>query len=97
MYEIIVLLFAMDNELTSRSRFIFICFSAGTATAKDLQTIFITRFFAGVMASARTFALLQGLRLKIGFFTFDTYLHGTAVTTVGGGLADMFDQKERGA
>ncbi|GAA6019837.1 hypothetical protein JCM10207_003716 [Rhodosporidiobolus poonsookiae] len=32
--------------------FIFICLSAQTATAKDLQTIMITRFFAGVGASA---------------------------------------------
>jgi hypothetical protein len=51
--------------------FVFICFSAATATAENLQTIFITRFFAGVMASS-------------------------PVATVGGGLADMFDQKERG-
>jgi hypothetical protein len=28
--------------------FIFICFSAATATAENLQTIFITRFFGGV-------------------------------------------------
>ncbi|EJD48787.1 MFS general substrate transporter [Auricularia subglabra TFB-10046 SS5] len=52
--------------------FIFICLSAATATAKDLQTIFITRFFGGVMASS-------------------------PVTIAGGGLADMFDQKERGS
>ncbi|GAA6051976.1 hypothetical protein NBRC10513_002600 [Rhodotorula toruloides] len=32
--------------------FAFICFSAGTATAKDLQTIMLTRFWAGVGASA---------------------------------------------
>ncbi|GAA5988009.1 hypothetical protein JCM10908_002028 [Rhodotorula pacifica] len=32
--------------------FVFICFSAGTATAKDLQTIMITRFFSEVGASA---------------------------------------------
>jgi MFS transporter, DHA1 family, multidrug resistance protein len=51
--------------------FVFICLSAATATAKDIQSIFITRFFAGVMASS-------------------------PVTTVGGGLADLFDQKERG-
>jgi DHA1 family multidrug resistance protein-like MFS transporter len=51
--------------------FIFICLSAGTATATNLQTIFITRFFAGVMASS-------------------------PVATVGGGLADMFNQRERG-
>lgn len=51
--------------------FVFMCFSAATATAKDVQTIFITRFFGGVFACA-------------------------PVTTVGGGLADMFDQKERG-
>jgi DHA1 family multidrug resistance protein-like MFS transporter len=52
--------------------FIFACFSAATATASNLQTIFITRFFAGLFASA-------------------------PVTTVGGGLADMFDQRERGS
>lgn len=52
--------------------FIFICLSAATATAKDLQTIFITRFFAGVMASS-------------------------PVTIAGGGLADMFDQRDRGS
>ncbi|EIM92287.1 MFS general substrate transporter [Stereum hirsutum FP-91666 SS1] len=51
--------------------FVFICFSAATATAKDIQTIFITRFFGGVMASS-------------------------PVVNVGGGLADMFNQKERG-
>ncbi|GHJ84329.1 hypothetical protein NliqN6_0731 [Naganishia liquefaciens] len=50
--------------------FIFMCFTAATATAKDLQTIFITRFFGGVFASS-------------------------PVTIVGGGLSDMFDQKER--
>ncbi|CEQ41291.1 SPOSA6832_02992 [Sporobolomyces salmonicolor] len=49
---------------------VFICFSAATATSKDLQSIMITRFFGGVFASA-------------------------PVTTVGGGLADMFDQRER--
>ncbi|GAA6064705.1 hypothetical protein JCM10212_001610 [Sporobolomyces blumeae] len=49
---------------------VFICFSAATATSKDVQSIMITRFFAGVFASA-------------------------PVTTVGGGLADMFDQRER--
>ncbi|GAA5978913.1 hypothetical protein JCM11641_000091 [Rhodosporidiobolus odoratus] len=32
--------------------FIFICLSAATATAKDVQTIMITRFFAGLGASA---------------------------------------------
>jgi MFS transporter, DHA1 family, multidrug resistance protein len=50
---------------------VFVCLTAGTATATNLQTIFITRFFAGVMASS-------------------------PVATVGGGLADMFEQKERG-
>ena len=28
--------------------FVFICFSAATATAENLQTIFITRFFGGM-------------------------------------------------
>ncbi|KIM78033.1 hypothetical protein PILCRDRAFT_76019 [Piloderma croceum F 1598] len=51
--------------------FTFICFSAATATAANLQTVMITRFFAGVMASS-------------------------PVTTVGGGLADMYEQRERG-
>jgi MFS transporter, DHA1 family, multidrug resistance protein len=51
--------------------FVFICLSAATATAENLQTIFITRFFAGFCASS-------------------------PVATVGGGLADLFDQKERG-
>jgi multidrug resistance protein len=32
--------------------FIAICFTFGTATAKDIQTIMITRFFAGIFASA---------------------------------------------
>ncbi|TVY85148.1 Efflux pump bik6 [Lachnellula suecica] len=32
--------------------FVAACFSFGTATAKDLQTILITRFFAGLFASA---------------------------------------------
>ncbi|EIW67873.1 hypothetical protein TREMEDRAFT_33081 [Tremella mesenterica DSM 1558] len=52
--------------------FIFICFSAATATAQDLQTIFITRFFAGVFGSA-------------------------PVTIVGGGLADIYNQRQRGS
>jgi hypothetical protein len=51
--------------------FIFICLSAATATATDLQTLYITRFFAGVMASA-------------------------PITNVGGVLADLYDQKDRG-
>ncbi|EIN08811.1 MFS general substrate transporter [Punctularia strigosozonata HHB-11173 SS5] len=71
------IIFAPISELYGRKisvlapMIIFICFTAGTATAENLQTIFITRFFAGVMASS-------------------------PVATVGGGLADMFDQKERG-
>jgi MFS family permease len=32
--------------------FIAGCFSFGTATAKDIQTILITRFFAGLFGSA---------------------------------------------
>lgn len=32
--------------------FISACFSFGTATAKDIQTILITRFFAGLFGSA---------------------------------------------
>ncbi|KAH7323934.1 major facilitator superfamily domain-containing protein [Rhexocercosporidium sp. MPI-PUGE-AT-0058] len=32
--------------------FIAVCFSFGTATAKDIQTILITRFFAGLFGSA---------------------------------------------
>ncbi|WWC85578.1 uncharacterized protein L201_000442 [Kwoniella dendrophila CBS 6074] len=52
--------------------FIFICFSAATATAENLQTIFITRFFGGMFASA-------------------------PVTVVGGGIADMWSQRERGS
>jgi DHA1 family multidrug resistance protein-like MFS transporter len=51
---------------------IFICFSAGTATAANIQTVFITRFFGGVFASA-------------------------PVTIVGGALADMWNQRQRGS
>ncbi|KAI5453965.1 hypothetical protein NCC49_004960 [Naganishia albida] len=50
--------------------FLFMCLTAITATAKDLQTIFISRFIGGTMASA-------------------------PVTIVGGGLSDLFEQKER--
>jgi MFS family permease len=32
--------------------FIAVCFSFGTATAKDIQTILITRFFTGLFGSA---------------------------------------------
>jgi len=32
--------------------FIAACFSFGTATAKDIQTVLITRFFAGLFGSA---------------------------------------------
>jgi MFS family permease len=32
--------------------FIAICFTFGTATAKDIQTILLTRFFAGLFGSA---------------------------------------------
>ncbi|WWC67051.1 uncharacterized protein I206_100958 [Kwoniella pini CBS 10737] len=52
--------------------FVFVCFSAATATAENLQAIFITRFFAGVFSSA-------------------------PVTVVGGGIADMWNQRERGS
>jgi DHA1 family multidrug resistance protein-like MFS transporter len=71
------IIFAPISELYGRKiavvapMFIFLCFTAATATATNLQTIFITRFFGGIMASS-------------------------PVATVGGGLADMFDQKERG-
>ena len=51
--------------------FVFACFSAATATAENLQTIFITRFFAGVFSSS-------------------------PVTIVGGALADIWNQRERG-
>ncbi|KAK9894126.1 MFS general substrate transporter [Cystobasidium minutum MCA 4210] len=50
--------------------FVSACFAAATATAENIQTIMITRFFAGVFASA-------------------------PVTNVGGGLADMWDQRQR--
>ena len=32
--------------------FIAACFSFGTASAKDIQTILLTRFFAGIFGSA---------------------------------------------
>lgn len=32
--------------------FVFACFTVATAVAKDPQTIFITRFFGGLFASA---------------------------------------------
>jgi len=32
--------------------FVFICFTAATAVSKDIQSVMITRFFAGVFASA---------------------------------------------
>lgn len=50
--------------------FCFLCFTAGSATAANVQTLMITRFFAGFFASA-------------------------PVSNVGGGLADMFDQRSR--
>ena len=52
--------------------FIFICFSAATATAENVQTIMITRFFGGVFSSA-------------------------PVTIVGGALADIWNQRQRGS
>ncbi|WVR03429.1 hypothetical protein IAU60_000420 [Kwoniella sp. DSM 27419] len=52
--------------------FVFVCFSAATATAENIQTIFITRFFGGVFSSA-------------------------PVVIVGGGLADIWNQRERGS
>ncbi|EIM90804.1 MFS general substrate transporter [Stereum hirsutum FP-91666 SS1] len=70
------IVFAPLSELYGRRlavlipMFIFTCFSAATATAKDVQTIYITRFFGGLMASA-------------------------PVVNVGGGLADMFNQRQR--
>ena len=51
--------------------FIFACFSIATATSENIQSIMITRFFAGLFASA-------------------------PVANVGGGLADMFEARERG-
>jgi DHA1 family multidrug resistance protein-like MFS transporter len=71
------IIFAPVSELYGRKlavlvpMFIFVCFTAASATAANLQTLFITRFFAGLFASS-------------------------PVATVGGGLADMFDQAERG-
>jgi len=70
-------LFAPLSELYGRRitiiipMFIFICFSAAVATAANLQTIFICRFFSGIFSSS-------------------------PVTIVGGGIADMFNQRERG-
>ncbi|WVF66242.1 hypothetical protein IAT40_000982 [Kwoniella sp. CBS 6097] len=71
-------LFAPVSEVYGRKialvipMFIFICFSAATATAENIQTIFITRFFGGMFSSA-------------------------PVTIVGGGLADIWNQRERGS
>lgn len=71
-------LFAPVSEVYGRRvalivpMFVFICFSAATATAENLQTIFITRFFGGIFSSS-------------------------PVTIVGGGIADMFNQRDRGS
>ncbi|ORX40117.1 major facilitator superfamily domain-containing protein [Kockovaella imperatae] len=52
------IIFGPSSELFGRRptiilpMFIFACFSAATATASNLQTIFITRFFGGVMSSS---------------------------------------------
>ncbi|KAI5475116.1 MFS general substrate transporter [Pseudohyphozyma bogoriensis] len=51
------IVFAPISEMYGRRMvllpmFIFLCFSAATATADRLESIMITRFFAGVMASA---------------------------------------------
>lgn len=45
--------------------FIFICFTAATATAANLQTIMITRFFAGVMASSVSTKFASNLPLRL--------------------------------
>jgi len=45
--------------------FIFICFSAATATAENLQTIMITRFFAGVMASSPVVTVGGGIAVSL--------------------------------
>ncbi|GAA5867110.1 hypothetical protein JCM8547_006242 [Rhodosporidiobolus lusitaniae] len=54
--------------------FIFICLSAETATAKDLQTIMVTRFFGGVGASAPP-AVVAGALADM----FESRERGTAV------------------
>ncbi|GAA6006447.1 MFS transporter [Rhodotorula paludigena] len=54
--------------------FIFICFSAGTATAKDVQTIMLTRFFGGMGASAAP-SVVGGALADM----FDTRERATAV------------------
>jgi len=45
--------------------FVFICFSAATATAENLQTIMITRFFAGVMSSSPVVVIGGGLAVSL--------------------------------
>ncbi|GFZ43771.1 Uncharacterized MFS-type transporter [Saitozyma sp. JCM 24511] len=52
--------------------FVFICFSAATATAENIQTIMICRFFGGVFSSS-------------------------PVVIVGGGISDIWSQRERGS
>lgn len=72
------ILFGPASELLGRRYtliipvFVFACFSAATATAQNIQTIFITRFFGGMFAAS-------------------------PVTIVGGGLADFWNQRDRGA
>ncbi|KIJ54776.1 hypothetical protein M422DRAFT_221142 [Sphaerobolus stellatus SS14] len=41
--------------------FVFICLSAATATAKDIQTVMLTRFFAGMMGASPVVCIGGGL------------------------------------
>ncbi|KAI5475168.1 MFS multidrug transporter [Pseudohyphozyma bogoriensis] len=70
------LLWASLSELYGRRvtippMFIFMCLTAITATSDRVEGVLITRFFAGMCASA-------------------------PVTIVGGSLADLFEQRDRG-
>lgn len=69
--------------------FIFMCFTAATATAKDLQ---VSRIAARTGTSGPHLCISQTI-----FITrfFGGVFASSPVTIVGGGLSDMFDQKER--
>lgn len=86
------LLFAPLSEMYGRKlsvlapMLVFACFAAGTAAAKDIQTVFITRF----VSMSKDYPSQADSYVKFGGI-----FASAPIISTGGSLADVFDHRER--
>lgn len=72
--------------------FIYMCFTAATCSSENLHTIFITRFFAGLVGVP----LNSNTQLQADP-SFDLQFASAPVSNTGGAMADLYNRKDRGA